>query len=136
SPIRERLKVSFDRFIDVEGKTDLEVARLMRELEIDIAVDLMGHTERSRIGVFALRAAPVQATYLGYAGTTGADFMDYILVDRLVVPDEQQSFYSEKPVYLPDSYMPADAQRAVAERTPTRTEQGLPESGFVFCAFS
>lgn len=136
SPMRARLKGSFERFIDVQGQSDSEVARLLRELEIDIAVDLMGHTDHSSLAVFAFRPAPIQVSYLGYAGTTGADYIDYILADRFVIPEDQRQFYSEKSVYLPDTFMAADSKRAIAERTPSRTEQGLPEAGFVFCSFN
>ena len=130
SEMRTRLKGAFDRFVDVERQSDLEVAKLVRELEIDIAVDLTG-----RPGILAWRPAPTQARWLGHPGTTGADYIDYILADRFVMPAEQRSCYCEHIVTLPDSCRPQDLG-AIAQRTPTRHEAGLPERGFVFCAFN
>jgi predicted O-linked N-acetylglucosamine transferase (SPINDLY family) len=136
SEMRSRLSSAFERFIDVSDKSDREIAAMLRGLEIDIAVDLMGYTQDSRTGIFALRAAPVQINYLGYPGTMGADFMDYILADRTVIPERQQGDYAEKVVCLPDSFQPNDDARRIAERTPTRAEAGLPERGFVYCSFN
>jgi protein O-GlcNAc transferase len=135
SEMRRRLKVAFDQFIDVDQKSDLEAAKLLCALDVDIAVDLMGHTREARPGIFAWRPAPVQVGYLGYPGTAGADCIDYILADRRVVPLEQRSSYSEHVVYLPDSYQPND-WRPIADRTPRRREAGLPDEGFVFCSFN
>jgi len=135
SPMRRRLQGSFERFIDVENQSDADVARLMRELEVDIAVDLMGYTANSRFAIFASRPAPVQVSYLGYAATTGVNYIDYILADRCVIPKDEHRFYSEKPVYLPDTFMAADSKREISKDSSTRAEQGLPEAGFVFCAF-
>jgi predicted O-linked N-acetylglucosamine transferase (SPINDLY family) len=136
SETRSRLEGAFSRFIDVQQKSDREVADLLRELEIDIAVDLNGFTADARTGIFALRAAPVQVNYLGYPGTMGADFIDYIVADRFVIPEQHRRHYSEKVVYLPDSYMASDSRRVIADRTPARDEAGLPEQGFVFCSFN
>lgn len=136
SEMSARLKVAFERFVDVRAKSDREIARLLRELEVDIAVDLMGFTRNSRPGVFAYRAVPVQVNYLGYPGTMGTDCIDYILADRVVIPDEQQVHYAEKIVYLPDSFQANDSGRRIAQRTPTREEVGLPDRGFVFCSFN
>ena len=135
SPLRARMKKAFDRFEDVRGKSDLEVAQMLRAREIDIAVDLNGHSADARPGIFAWRAAPVQVNYLVYAGTTGAAFMDMILADRIVLPADQQPFFSEKIVHLPDCYQTSDAGRIVPP-APTRAEAGLPEKGFVFCCFN
>jgi len=135
SEMRTRLKGSFDRFIDVSKRSDMEVAQLLRALEVDIAVDLMGYTAHYRLGIFAHRPSPVQVNYLGYPGTTGSNYIDYILADRIVIPEEQQRFYSEKVVYLPDSFMGTDNKRKISH-TPTRAECGLPASGFVFCSFN
>jgi protein O-GlcNAc transferase len=134
--IRTRLEKSFDRFIDVRRNTDRETAALLRELEIDIAVDLKGYTQDARTGIFAFRGAPIQVNYLGYPGTMGADYIDYIIADRIVIPADQQSHYAEKVVYLPDSYQPNDSKRRISEQTPTRAEAGLPETEFVFCSFN
>ena len=134
-PMRARLESAFDEFIDVRSKTDVEVARLSRELGVDIAVDLGGHTKDSRTGIFALRAAPVQVNYIGYPGTMGAPYIDYIIADANVVPDELQAAYSEKIAYL-RCFQANDPQRKIAEKTFTRRELGIPEAGFVFCCFN
>jgi predicted O-linked N-acetylglucosamine transferase (SPINDLY family) len=136
SRVRVRLKKSFDRFIDVDKLSDREAAELLRREEIDIAVDLMGFTGGCRPGIFAYRPAPVQVNYLGYPGTTGAEFMDYIVADKFVIPEEDFPHYTEHPVHMPHTFQPNDAKRLVAETTPTRTKEGLPESGFVFCSFN
>jgi predicted O-linked N-acetylglucosamine transferase (SPINDLY family) len=136
SEMRARLAKGFDRFLDVRASGDFDAARLLRDLEVDIAVDLMGYTRYSRPGILAHRPAPIQVGYLGYPGTLGADLIDYVLADKFVLPEEQQAFYSEKIVYLPESYQANDSRRNVAERTPARAEVGLPEEGFVFCCFN
>jgi protein O-GlcNAc transferase len=134
--IRDRLSASFDRFIDAQGMSDREVAALVRELEIDIAVDLSGYTEGCRPQVFAQRPAPVQVNYLGFAGTLGQSHWDYIIADEFVIPERGQASYAEKVVYLPDCFMANDCGRSISARTPTRSEAGLAETGFVFCCFN
>ena len=136
SEIRRRLKGSFERFVDVETRDDDQVANLLRELEIDITVDLAGYTAGLRTGIFAKRPAPIQVNYLGYPGTMGAQYIDYIIADRIIIPENQQECYSEKVVVLPNSYQVNDAKRPIADRTFTRTELGLPLKGFVFCCFN
>lgn len=136
SELRRRVVKAFDRFIDVQQKSDTEVATMLRELEIDIAVDLMGFTTNARTGIFARRAAPVQVNFLGYAGTTGANYIDYILADNTVIPEEDTQFYTEKVVRLPDCFQPNDSRRVISAEIPTRRTAGLPENGFVFCAFN
>lgn len=136
SPMRSRLERAFDRLVDVQSKGEEETARLLRGMEIDIAVDLKGHTTGARPGILCHRPAPIQASYLGFPGTMGADFIDYILADRFVLPEAQQGCYSEKVAWLPDCYQVNDAGRAIADRTPTRAEAGLPHGGFVFCCFN
>ena len=136
SEMRSRLARSFDRFLDVRAKGDFDAAKLMRDLEVDIVVDLMGYTRHSRPGILAHRPAPIQVGYLGYPGTLGAGVNDYVLGDKFVLPQEHQAFYSEKIVHLPESYQANDSRRKLAERTPTRAEVGLPEKGFVFCCFN
>jgi len=131
-----RVKAAFDRFIDAPTHTDEQIAGLIRQLEIDIVVDLNGFTRNARLGVFARRPAPIQVNYLGYAGTMGADFYDYIIADETVIPNEHTQFYSEKVVRLPGSFMANDDKRAIAERVPSRAELQLPEHGFVFCSFN
>ncbi len=136
SEMRKRLVSAFDRFIDVRQESDEAAAKLLHTLQVDIAVDLMGHTHDSRPGILAYRPAPVQACYLGYPGTMGVPFMDYIIADNIVAPFEHQPFFSEKIVHLPGCYQVNDTKRNIAERTPTRREAGLPEEGFVFCCFN
>ena len=131
-----RIRNAFEKFIDVRNKNDREVANLLRELEVDIAVDLMGFTQYFRLGILALRPAPIQVNYLGYPGTMGADYFDYIIADRYVVPANLRSGYSEHIVCLPDTFQANDAKRPLPVRTPGRVEIGLPERGFVFCSFN
>jgi protein O-GlcNAc transferase len=133
---RTRLENSFDRFIDVRRHRDRDTAVLLRELEIDIAVDLKGYTQDSRAGILSYRPAPIQVNFLGYPGTMGADYIDYIVADRIIIPDDQQRHYAEKVVCLPDSYQPNDRKRRIGEHAPTRVAAGLPETGFVFCSFN
>lgn len=135
SAMRRRLAKAFDCFEDVRHLSDLEAAKLIRAREIDIAVDLNGHTHQARPSVFSHRPAPVQVNYLVYPGTTGASFMDYVLADRIVLPLDQQPFFSEKIVHLPDCYQANDTTRMVPP-APSRADAGLPESGFVFCCFN
>ncbi|HMH65201.1 MAG TPA: tetratricopeptide repeat protein [Rhizomicrobium sp.] len=135
SAIRARLIEGFDRFHDFAALNSEEIARRLREMEIDIAVDLGGHTANTRLRIFAHRFAPVQATWLGYPGTTGAAFIDYLIGDPVVTPFAHQPWYSEQVVHLPDTYFPAEAQ-TLGGAAPTRTQAGLPEDGFVFCAFN
>jgi protein O-GlcNAc transferase len=131
----DRVHDAFDRCIDVSERSDREVAAFMREWDIDIAVDLMGFTEGSRLGIFAHRTARVQVSYLGFAGTTGAPYMDYVLADEVVVPPGGERWYSEEVARLPHCYLPTDDRRIVGQR-PTRAEAGLPQAGFVFFAFT
>jgi predicted O-linked N-acetylglucosamine transferase (SPINDLY family) len=109
---------------------------LSRSLNIDIAVDLKGFTQDSRTGIFSHRAAPIQVNYLGYPGTMGADYIDYIIADKTLIPLESQSCYSEKVIYLPNSYQVNDRKRLISDRQFTRQELGLPEDGFIFCCFN
>jgi protein O-GlcNAc transferase len=134
SEMQKRIRGAFDQFLDVSAMDDRDAAALLRANEIDIAVDLMGYTQNARPGIFAWRAAPIQVIHLGYQGTTGAEHMDYVIADRIVLP--QQACYSEKIVHLPDCYMVNDSQRAISSRAPHRAEEGLPGSGFVFCCFN
>ena len=136
SDMRRRLMAGVDEFVDVRTMTDRTVATLMRDRQFDIAIDLAGYTAGSRPGIFAHRPSPIQANYLGFPGTMGAEFIDYIIADKTVAPFEQQMFYSEKIVHLPDCYQVNDTKRNIAGRAPTRREAGLPERGFVFCCFN
>jgi protein O-GlcNAc transferase len=134
--MRRRMAAAFDRFLDVRTNTYEEIAQLSRQLGVDIAVDLKGFTEGGRAGIFARRAAPIQVSYLGYPGTTGAGYMDYLIADHVVIPPQYRAHYSEKIAYLPGSYQANDRQREIAGMRPSRSELGLPEAGFVFCCFN
>jgi len=136
SGMRRQLVESFDQFVDVEAQSDRQAGERIRAMEIDIAVDLCGYTRHFRPNILAQRPAPVQASYLGYPGTTGASHIDYLIADRVLVPPEQRAAYSERIVYLPDSYQVNDSERKVAEITPSRHDLGLPAVGFVFCCFN
>lgn len=134
-PMRQRVRQAFNQFIDVQHQTDLQIAELARTLQIDIAIDLGGHTQNSRVGIFAYRAAPVQVSYIGYLGTMGAEYYDYLLADETIIPTESQKYYTEKIAYLP-CYQVNDSKRKISERVFTRSELGLPEEGFVYCCFN
>lgn len=136
SATRDRIKRAFEHFIDVDKLSDHDVATLIRRKEIDIVVDLMGYTAQSRAGVLARRAAPIQVSYVGYSGTTGADYMDYVLANSTIIPEDHRAYYTEKIVWLPDSFLVNDSRRAIADRAPTRRECGLPGNGFVYSCFN
>ena len=131
-----RIKAGVDHFHDVRTMSHKDVAMLARSLEIDIAVDLGGYTQNARTGIFAMSAAPIQVNYLGYAGTMAADYMDYLIADRTLIPEEKQHHYSEKIAYLPNSFMVNDTKKNLSNRVFTRAEVGLPANGFVFCCFN
>ena len=135
SAMRQRLIGAFDRFHDARLQTDREVANLLKQWEIDIAVDLGGHTSGARPWVLAHRPAPVQVKYMGYPGTSGSNFIDAIIADRMVAPSDQDQFFSEKIAALPDTLWVTDTQCEVLS-APSRAEAGLPEHGFVFCCFN
>ena len=136
SDLRRRLEGAVEHFVDVEGAADEEIARRIKALEIDVLVDLMGFTAGSRPGILARRPAPIQVSFLGYLGTMGAPYIDYIVADRTVVPEAHREFYSERVVYLPHCFQPTDRKRPIADKSLSRPEAGLPESGFVFCCFN
>jgi protein O-GlcNAc transferase len=136
SRLRARMVKAFDHFVDVREMGSQQIAQHMREHEIDVVIDLAGYTSDSRTDVFAFRPAPAHVGYLGYPGTMGVPYMDYILADQHVIPMDQQQFYTEQVVYMPDTYLPTDASVKISERTPTRAECGLPDEGIVFCSFS
>ncbi len=135
SETRARLAAAFDQFHDMAQTSDQDVAEKLRALEVDIAIDLNGHTHGTRIGAFEWRPAPVQATWLGFPGTSGAREMDFILGDTVVTPPEHQPFYDEEIIALPGSFFPIDGNKT-AGAPPSRAEAGLPESAFVFCCFN
>ena len=131
-----RLRNGFDRFIDVEDLSDIEIAKMARHLEIDIAIDLSGLTKYSRTKIFSYRAAPIQINWLGYPGTIGADFIDYIVADKVIIPEQNQNFYTEKVVYLPHTYMVDDSARVLSSRVFSKEECDLPNNQFIFCCFN
>ncbi|MBF0409947.1 MAG: tetratricopeptide repeat protein [Candidatus Riflebacteria bacterium] len=136
SSIRARMLKCFDKFIDVRGLTAREIAGKIRELEIDVAVDLAGYTTDSKIEVFSYRPAPVHINFLGYPGTLAVEYIDYIIADRHVIPAEHQKYFSEKVLYMPDTYLPAASNLSISAETPSRESCGLPANGVVFCSFS
>jgi predicted O-linked N-acetylglucosamine transferase (SPINDLY family) len=133
--LQTRVKTAFERFVTVDRRSDRQIATLAREHEIDIAIDLSGYTGDARPGVFALRAAPIQVSYLGYLGTMGCEFIDYLIADAVLVPPASRQYYSEKIAYLP-SYQVNDSKRPLPQRSFSRAQLGLPETGFVFCSFN
>lgn len=136
SAIGRRVATAFEHAIDVSGMTDAEAAARIRELDVDIAVDLNGYTENNRTDIFARRAAPIQVNYLGFPGTMGADYIDYIIADEFVIPEHALPHYAESVVWLPGCFQGNDHRRAASARPPSRAAVGLPERGFVFCAFN
>jgi predicted O-linked N-acetylglucosamine transferase (SPINDLY family) len=134
--MRMRTQQAFDVFRDVHSLSDGAIAELARQDGLDIAVDLKGYTQGNRTGLFAHGLAPVQISYLGYPGTSGAPFMDYIIADKTVIPADNQQWFSEKVIYLPHCYQVNDNTRVIAEQGQTRVEAGLPEHAFVFCCFN
>jgi predicted O-linked N-acetylglucosamine transferase (SPINDLY family) len=133
---RERISQSLEVFADARTMGRDALTERIRAAEIDILIDLNGHTIGRRTDIFAARPAPVQVNYLGYPGTMGADYIDYIIADRHLIPEASRDAYSEKIIYLPDSYQANDSKRAIAAQTSQRGEHGLPEDGFVFCSFN
>lgn len=134
--LRKRLIPAFDEFVDARAFDDERIAQEIRRREIDLVVDLMGFTENSRPGIAARRPAPVQAGFVGYPGTSGGDFIDYLIADPTVVPPGSDASYSEKIVRLPDCYLPQDGSRQVSDAEVSRASAGLPEQGIVFCCFN
>ena len=136
SAIRTRLEGAFERFIDAGDNADHEIAALLRELEVDIAVDLNTNIVHARAGVFALRPAPIQVSYLIYPGTSGSDAIDYLIADAIVLPAADRQHYAEKIVTLPETYFVTDDAGPEPKTTTSRADHGLPERGFVFCCFN
>jgi protein O-GlcNAc transferase len=136
STYRRKIAQDVDRFVDIRGLSDREAARCIHDDKVDILVDLMGWMHGHRMGILSLRPAPVQVNYLGYPGTTGAPFMDYILADDIIIQPHDHSFFSEKVVSLPDCYQVTDPNPVISDSPVTRSSMGLPEDAFVFCAFT
>jgi len=135
SAMRSRLNRAFTQFIDIRTMSDKRVAELARELCVDIAIDLGGFTAQSRPGIFSYRAAPIQVSYIGYLGTMGAQYIDYLIADATIIPVDSRSYFTEKIAYIP-SYQANDSQRKISQRIFTRDELGLPDKGFVFACFN
>ena len=134
--MRARVSAAFSRFVEASRKSDQEIARLSRELGVDIAVDLSGATDGARPAIFAEGCAPVQVSYLCYVGTMGAPYIDYVIADKTALPAENQIHFTEKVAYLPNTFFVGDSQRKISTRVFTRAELKLPETGFVFCCFN
>ena len=136
SEMRQRLQGSFEHFIDATTLSDDEIASIIKRAEIDILINLNGFTKGQRTNVFAQRPAPVQVNYLGYPGTMGANYIDYIIADQTVIPDEFTKYYSEKIAVLPNTYLANDRKRGISDKIFTRSDVGLPSQGFIFCCFN
>jgi len=136
SRYRKRINDSFDEMVEIRHLGDLDAAQLVRRMNVDILVNLNGYFGEPRLGVFAHRPSPVQVNYLGFPGTIGVDYIDYLIADRIVIPEASRSHYAEKIVYLPDSYQANDRQRQISDRAMSRAEFGLPEGAFVYCCFN
>ena len=136
SKIRKRVIKSFDKFIDVKEKTTQEIVKISREANIDIAIDLKGFTKDNRFELFIERCAPIQISYLGFPGTTGSGCIDYLIADRMIIPDQNKKHYSEKIIYLPNTYQVNDSTLNISEKKFSRKEFGLPENSFVYCCFN
>jgi protein O-GlcNAc transferase len=136
SALRRRIEAAFDHFADCADEDVAQTAQRIRDDDIDLLIDLNGYTTHARSEIFALRPAPVQLQWLGYLGTLGAEHIDYVLTDRFATPPEQQAFFTERFLYLPDCYCPSDTRRDIAAGAPKREQSGLPPQSFVFCCFN
>ena len=134
--MHQRIKNTFDKFINIKFESNNEIAKLSRDLNIDIAIDLMSFTQNNRFGIFVEKCAPIQINFLGYPGTSGSECIDYILADKILIPEKFKKYYSEKIIYMPDSYKLDYQTRKVSDKIFTREELALPENGFVFCCFN
>ncbi len=133
---RQRIVKGCDRFVDVQSLGDRQLAERIAGEGIDILIDMNGLTSANRMSALALRAAPVQATWLGFPGTMGARFIDYLIADPVVAPAAHQPFFAEQLCRLPHCYLPHDPQEPIAREAMTRAQWGLPEQGLVFCSFN
>lgn len=134
--ITARVTAAVDHFVDLNTYSHVEAAKRIRADDIDILIDLKGYTYQARPEILSFRPAPIQVNFLGYPGTMGVPFIDYILVDHIVAPREHAAFYTEKQVHLPNAYQPNDRKRLLVTERPPRHVYGLPEEGFVFCCFN
>ena len=136
SKIGKRVSNSFNKFFDVSLKSDEEIVELSKNLNIEIAVDLMGFTKKNRFSIFHKRCSPIQVNYLGYPGTLGNTNIDYIIADKIIIPKKNEKFYSEKIVYLPNTYQVNDSKKKISKKFLSKKEFGLPENSFIFCCFN
>ena len=136
SKMHQRVSSCFEKFIDIRAMVDRDVAQMSRDMGIDIAIDLTGLTHGGRIGIFSHRAAPIQINYLGYSGTMGAVYYDYIIGDKTIIPTDRQKDYVEKIIYLPYCFLPHDSSQKISSKVFSKTVCGLPDDGFVFCCFN
>ena len=135
-PMHQRMRRAFAHFHDASGEADGDVAARLREAQIDIAVDLTGHTRGGRLGILAHRPAPVQVNFLGFTGTCGVPYVDYLIGDAVAIPEGQDGYFSEHIIRMPHAFLPNDDRQPVATETPRRSDLGLPPDGIVFCAFN
>ncbi|PUE31000.1 hypothetical protein B9Z35_08160 [Limnohabitans sp. Jir61] len=136
SDLWRRYRCAFDNYIDCHTMPSIEVAKLMRAMEIDVVIELSGHTEGTRLDILAHRPAPTQVTYLGFPGTLGLPYIDYLISDPRIIPAEFEQHYQEKILTLPHCYLPRDDSVVPSAETPKRSDFGLPEEGVVFCSFN
>ena len=134
--LTDELKKNINVFRNISDISDENAALIAREDSLDIAVDLMGYTKKTRLSIFSLRVAPIQISYLGYPGSLGADCIDYLIADRVIIPDKFRKFYSEKVIHMPDCYQCNDSNRKTSQKEFSKTELGLPENAFVFACFN
>ena len=132
----ERIKLAVDKYRDVSEFSDEEIFDIARKDNIDIAIDLMGYTIYNKTSIFSMRVAPIQINYLGFSGSMGANCMDYIIADKILIPNKDQCYYTEKVLYLNQSAMCCDDTLTVFEANKTRTDYELPEDGFIFTCFN
>ena len=135
-PFQSRVIAIFDTFIDVRFKSDIEVVEISRSLGIDIAIDLKGFTQDCRMGIFSNRAAPIQINFLGYPGTLAASYIDYLIADSILIDISNREYFSEKIIYLPNSYQVNSSKLCLSNKSFTKKELGIPEDNFVFCSFN
>ena len=135
SEMHHKISSSFDKFINISELSDIDAAKLSRSLGIDIAIDLTGITNNERVGIFSCRAAPIQISYIGYLGTLGASYYDYLIADKTIIPASLQKYYTEKIIYL-NSFQVNDTRRIISDKVFTRSDLNLPEFGFIFCCFN
>jgi predicted O-linked N-acetylglucosamine transferase (SPINDLY family) len=132
----KEIKKNFNDFFDISQIETSNIIQLVRDLKIDIAVDLMGYTKSNRYKIFNNRCAPIQVSYLGYAGTTGLKNMDYLIADESVILNDYRKYYSEKIIYMPNSFMPNNENQVISKKQYTKKSEGLPENGIVYCCFN